>query len=451
MDVMDNKKLWDSVLVEIELALSKATFAMWFNGTSILKQDEGVVHIGVPSSFVHEWISTKYHKNILRSLRELSGGVRAIEYVITEEKEGKKKAEDSQKPVFNPTAELPLQDYYVNKDDNLNPRYTFETLIVGSFNELAHAAAQAVIKKPGQIYNPLFIYGNTGHGKTHIIQAVGNHIKTHFPGKKVFYLTSEKFAQECVNALQTGKMNAFKDKYRKYDVLIIDDVQFFSNKEKIQEELFHLFNYLHEGNHQIVFSADKHPNFIVGLEDRLKGRFGSGMVIDLPYPDLESRAEIIKKKASQQGFSLPKDVIDFLASSVEGNIRELEGILNSVICQSQLKGKELGVLEIKNLIKNNTRPKKMIAAKDIIKIIADHYNIDEMSIYDKTRRKEVVRPRQIAMYILREDCAASYPSIGQKLGGRDHTTVIHSCEKIKHELKTDPTLMQELTQIRALL
>jgi chromosomal replication initiator protein len=346
---------------------------------------------------------------------------------------------------------LPLNDYYVNKDDNLNPKYTFDSFVVGPFNELAHAAAQAILKKPGTVYNPLFIYGNTGHGKTHLIQAIGNQMKTLYPTKKVFYLTSEKFGSEYFNSIQANKVNAFKEKYRKYDMIIMDDIQFFSSKEKFQEELFHLFNNLYDNNKQIVFSSDKHPHYIPNLEDRLKSRFGAGMIVDIPTPDQESRSAILKAKAALNNFAIQHEILEYLANSIEGNIRELEGVLNSIIMQSQLKGKELTILEIKNLVKNNARPKKTVAVKDVIKTIADFYNIEEGSIYHKTRRKEVVKPRQLIMYILREDFNISYPSIGEKLGGRDHTTVIHSCEKIKDELKTNTVLSQELSQIRAMI
>jgi chromosomal replication initiator protein len=349
-----------------------------------------------------------------------------------------------------PTTELPLNDYYINKEDNLNPRYTFETFIVGPFNELAFAAAQAVVKKPGIVYNPLFIYGNTGHGKTHLIQAIGNYLKN-TANKKVYYATSEKFASDYINAVQTNKVSNFKEKYRKCDILVMDDIQFFSKTEKTQEELFHLFNTLYDNNKQIIFSSDQHPNFIPNLEDRLKSRFSAGMIIDIPAPDHESKKAILQAKCRMNSFDLSDEVFDYLASSISGNVRDLEGVLNSIIFQSQLKGKELSLLEIKNFIKNNTKPKKTLSPKEVVKIIADFYNIDEESIYEKTRRKEIIKPRQVTMYILREDFNISYPSIGQKLGDRDHTTVIHSCEKIKKDLLEDSTLVQELSQIRAMI
>lgn len=446
---MDLKQLWQNVLVEMELGVSKANFNTWFKDTRIVKEDDGVIVLSVPNAFVKEWLLTKYHSAILRNLRNLENSIHAVEYVVNKE-EGRRREDRTVKDGGN-TKELPLPEVIVNKEDNLNPRYTFETFVIGPFNELAHAAAQAVIKKPGIMYNPLFIHGSTGHGKTHLIQAIGNYVKTTFPGKKVYYMTSEQFGQDCMNALQHQKMSVFKEKYRKYDVLIVDDIQFFSDKQKFQEELFHLFNTLYDNNRQIIFSSDKHPHFITGLEDRLKSRLSAGMTVDIPPPDKESRMAIISTKAKQLGMELSNEVVDYLAHTINGNIRELEGAVNSLLMQSELKGKEISMLDVRNYIKNNIKPRKTVAVKDVVRVIADFYNIKEESIYEKTRHKEVIRPRQIIMYILREDFNISYPSIGQKLGGRDHTTVIHSCEKIKHDIKEDQELLEEIGQIRTLL
>ena len=446
---MDYKQLWQSVLVEIELSVSKANFTTWFKDTRIVKEDEGTIVVSVPNAFAKEWIIQKYHHTILKTLRNLDSSIHAVEYVVN--KEETRRREDKDMNAFG-MKELPLPpDVFINKDDNLNPRYTFETFVVGSFNELAHAAAQAVIKSPGLMYNPLFIYGSTGHGKTHLIQAIGNHVKTVSPNKKVFYMTSERFGQDCMNALQNQKMNVFKEKYRKYDVLIMDDIQFFSDKQKFQEELFHLFNTLYDNNKQIIFSSDKHPHFIPGLEERLKSRFSAGMIVDIPPPEEESRLAILTTKARQQGLLLSPDIVGYLAHSVNGNIRDLEGVINTLVVQTQLKGREITIADVRNFVKNNTKPKRNVAIKDIVKIVSDFYSIEEESIYEKTRRKEVIKPRQVIMYILREDFNISYPSIGQKLGGRDHTTVIHSCEKIKVDIKEDALLSQEINQIRNLL
>ena len=446
---MDPRQLWQNALVEIELAVSKANFTTWFKDTHIVKVEEGVVVLSVPNAFVKEWLLGRYHTMILKALRTVDTSVHAIEYVVNKEearrKEGRVLGEG-----LGMNA-LPLQEAQINKEDGLNPRYTFETFIIGPFNELAHAAARAVIKKPGITYNPLFIYGSTGHGKTHLIQAIGNYVKATSPGQKVFYMTSEKFGQDCMNALQTNKMASFKDKYRKYDVLIMDDIQFFSEKQKFQEELFHLFNTLYDNNKQIIFSSDKHPHFITGLEDRLRGRFAAGMIVDIPAPDHESRLAILTNKSKEQELVLTPEIIDFLAHTINGNIRDLEGVINTLACHSQLKGREVSLNEVRNLIKNSAKPKRNVAVKDIVKIVSDFYSIEEDSIYEKTRRKEVIKPRQVIMYLLREDFNISYPSIGQKLGGRDHTTVIHSCEKIKVDIKEDQLLFQEINQIRDLL
>jgi chromosomal replication initiator protein len=446
---MDTKKLWDSVLGTIELQVSKANFNMWFRDTHIHKQDDGVVYLAVPSVFAKEWLSSKFHKTILKYLRDFGNDVRSLEYVISKSQERKEPVEIERKLV--PAYELPLQEFYVSKDDNLNPKYTFDTFVIGPFNELAHAAAQAVIKNPGIAYNPLYIYGGTGRGKTHLMQAVGNHIKANHPAKKVFYVTSERFAVDYMNSLQLGKANQFKEKYRKYDVLIMDDVQFFSSKEKSQEEFFHLFNTLKENNKQLICSSDQHPNHMPDLEDRIKSRLGSGMIVDVAAPDYESRLIILKTKLAKQNVAISNELLEFLASSVEGNIRELEGIVNSVAMQTQLRGRELNILEVRNLIKNSAKPKKLVSIKDVVKIVSDFYNIEETNIYEKTRKKEVVKPRQVIMYLLREDMNISYPSIGEKLGGRDHTTVIHSCEKIKEDIKSNQILLQEVNHIRSLI
>lgn len=450
--MQDQKQLWDSVLVEMELNVTKASFNTWFKDTRILRHEDGAIFLSVPNAFVKEWLLNKYHNSILRHLRSASPGIHSIEYVVSKDDGKPREIPRREEAMFMaPTQELPLSDHYINKDDNLNPRYTFDTFIVGPFNELAHAASQAIIKKPGIVYNPLFIYGNTGHGKTHLIQAIGNHIKAASPEKRVLYVTSERFASDIVSAIQNNKIAQVKEKYRKYDTLIMDDIQFLSQKEKTQEELFHLFNTLYDNNKQIIFSSDKHPNLIPSIEDRLKSRFAAGMTVDIPAPDQESRASILSSKARLNNFSLSQEVIDFLAHTVVGNIRDLEGALNLILCQSQLKGRELSLNEVKNFIKTNAKPKKSISVKEVVKIVADYYQIDEENIYEKTRRKEIIKPRQVAMYLLREDFNISYPSIGQKLGGRDHTTVIHSCEKIKVDIKNDPTLSQEINQLRSMI
>jgi chromosomal replication initiator protein len=444
---MDTKQLWNTCLSEIETTVSKANFSTWFKNTSILKEDTGIIYVGVPNEFVRDWLKNKYHKLITKTIADIYENMRAVEYVITKIETNKQEVSKIL-DINKNNKELPLADLYISPEDNLNPKYHFNSFIVGSFNELAYAASQAIIENPGTKYNPFFVYGGTGLGKTHLIQAVGNKIKEKYPNKKVNYITLEKFATDFINSLQNNKANSFKEKYRKYDLLIIDDIQFIGKMEKIQEELFHTFNTFYENNKQIIFSSDKHPNYIPELADRLKSRFAAGMIVDVSEPEYESRLAILKVKLEEQAIDLSPEIIEYVASIIRGNIRELEGSLNSIICQYKLKNKPLSLSEVKNLLKNNIKPKKNVSIKDIVKTISEYYNLDESSVYEKTRRKEIVKARQVVMYLLREDFNVSYPLIGQKLGGKDHTTVIHSYLKIKEDLKNDMQLIQEIEQIR---
>lgn len=439
------KQLWDDALIHIELSITSANFKTWFKDTCVASLEGGTATIGVPSVFVKDWLADKFHGLILRTLREQSSHIRSVEYVVVPR--NARANERTRQQMFNTV--LPLEEFYINKNDNLNPKYIFDTFVVGPFNALAHTAARTVAEKPGIAYNPLFVYGKTGHGKTHLIQAVGNHLKR--MGRKVFYVTSERFTVDYFNSLQSGTANNFKDRYRQYDVLVMDDVQFLTSKEKTQEELFHLFNALHDNNKQIVFSSDVPPHLMSHMEERLRSRFTQGIIVDIPAPDLESRGAILKAKSAQNGIILDEAVVDHLSHTIEGNVRELEGALNTILCQSQLLGRVLSLEEVRQLIKNSTRSRKSLAVSEIVDKVARFYEIEAVSIYEKTRRKEIIKPRQLIMYILREDFHVSYPAIGQKLGGRDHTTVIHSCEKIRNNLKLSTDLEDELAQIRALL
>lgn len=448
MNAHNPKELWEYALTQVELSISPANFNTWFHDSSIIKIEDGIVYLGVPSQFFKDWYLKKFHTLLLKIIRDISYEFRNIEYLIVKD--------DRRKPLRMPrndhgVVELPLDDFYINKNDNLNPRYTFDTFVIGAFNELAYAASQAAIHRPGITYNPLFIYGDTGRGKTHLIQAVGNQFKKQFPGRKVFYLTSEKFAVDYTDSIQAGTANRFKDKYRQYDLLIMDDIQFLSRKEKSQEELFHLFNALYDTNKQIIFSSDRAPSAIPDIADRLRGRLASGMAVDISEPDTESRMAIVKKKAATHNVLLSNEVIEYLAMVTPGSIRELEGMINNIVCYAQVKGTAPDIAEVRQSLRTFSRPQKNISIKNVVSKVAEFYGIEEESIYEKTRRREVVRPRQVIMYLLREDFNISYPMIGVKLGGRDHTTVIHSFEKIKRELGEDNELVEEIQNIRSLL
>ncbi len=447
--MMTNRELWQNALVQIELGTTQASFRTWFRNTDVSSHDNGVVQVAVPSKIVKEWLMEKHHKLIIKALRSLDTTIRTVEYVVHRTAPSPERKQPRAQQADN--SSMDLQPMYIDKRDNLNPRYTFETFVVGPFNQLAHAASKAVLERPGLAYNPLFIYGQTGHGKTHLIQSIGNYFKKSHANKKVMYVTSERFTTDFLNAVRTGRSSDFKNQYQQYDVLIMDDVQLIANTEKTQEELFHVFNRLYDDNKQVIFSSDKHPALLPGLEERLKGRFSAGMIAEIPEPDVESRIAIIRAKIEQHGFSIPDDIIQYIAENVRGNIRELEGVLNMIVCKSQLKGKAISHADVRALIKHNVKPNKGVSIDEVVRRIATYYDVAEKSIYEKTRKKEVVKPRQIIMYILREEFSVSYPSIGEKLGGRDHTTVIHSCEKIKEELKTNNALEAEIDHIRTLI
>jgi chromosomal replication initiator protein len=405
------------------------------------------VRVGVANEFIREWFISKHSKLILKTLRDACEQVRSVEYVISKYEPAAQNKVEKKAPEHNQAL---FADVVQIKEDGLNPRYTFESFVVGPFNELAYVAAQSIINNPGTLYNPFFVHGPTGLGKTHVIQSIGNAIRKKHPYKKVYYTTLERFSSEYVQSINSNKSAFFKDKYKNYDVLILDDIQFIKGKEKTQEELFHTFNNLYDLNKQIIFSSDKHPNFINGLEDRLKSRFNAGMIVDISNPEFESRLAVLKAKTADSSVFITDEVLSYVAESIEGNIRELEGVLNIVQIQTQMKGRSLYTHEVKNLIKNNVFQKKSLGAREVIQIVAEFYSITEEMMYKKSRKKEVVHPRQVAMYILREQYDISYPSIGDKFGGRDHTTVMHSVDKVKTDLLTDKKLQEDIDELKAI-
>jgi len=455
---MDYENIWRNALVEIELNVSRANFVTWFRDTNIGGVDNGIVLLNVPSNFAQDWLGNKFHKCIINAIRNQHLDIRNVEYVIVPNTGAAQKMANKQIAAAQATQnnhqheeQLGFKELYTDKEFNLNPKYSFDSFIVGSFNEVAYAAATAVTKNIGSMYNPLFIYGGVGLGKTHLLQAMGNQIKKDNPHMRVYYMTSEQFANEYIASIENKTINAFKEKHRKYNFLIIDDIQFFSGKLKIQEEFFHVFNELYDKNNQIVFSSDKPPKHIAGLEERLRSRFEGGMIVDISQPEYESRLAILKTKVAIKGFPIEQEVLEYIAANIHDNIRELEGALNSVIGQSKIKGRILTVEDIKEVLKKNIEPAKNLTVTQVIKTVADFYEIDEKGLFEKTRRKEIVKPRQIAMFLLREDLSASYPTIGAKFGQRDHTTVIHAYKKISGEMKTSDKLIQEIKSLRELL
>lgn len=464
LSTITNDQLWKSVLAEIQLNISRANFITWFQETGIHEVKEGIVTVSVPTGFAKEWLQTKYHKAILRAVRNFSGDIKEVNYVISRisaaggtdikhEREKKKKI-DSFSPLSSQRADtdeeqLEIKELTVNPDTNLNPRYTFDSFVVGSFNELAHAAAMSIVNNPGTTYNPFFVYGGVGLGKTHLIQAIGNEIIKRNRLVKAKYTSSEKFMGEILEALKNQEMQKLKDKYRSVDLLIMDDIQFIAKTEKMQEEFFHLFNSLYEKNKQIIISSDRPPRAIPTLEERLKSRFEGGMMADIGQPDVETRITILKIKAEAKNISITEDVLRFIAEQVKTNIRELEGALNRIIINSKLTNSQISLESTKKLIaKVSFSPQKFTSAKKIIKTVAEFYDIDEKDLTNRSRKKQFVKPRQIAMFLMRNELKSSYPYIGEKLGGRDHTTAIHSCEKVTNDLKKDSQFEEEIKLIK---
>ena len=454
---MELDELWKAALGEIELQVSRANFKTWLQNTSIADKKGGVVTIAVPNSFTKEWLENKYHKFILKSLRNLESEIKEVNYqikqnLIKEDFKGKNILKEEDRVIRK---QLDFQELNVNTLTNLNPRYTFDNFVVGSFNELAQAAALAVTKNLGKKYNPLFIYGGVGLGKTHLIQALGNQVKKEDQVKKVKYVTSERFTSEVISALRSGSLRPnniddFKKRWREIDLLIIDDIQFLSGKEKTQEEFFHTFNALYDAGKQIVLSSDRPPKSIQTLEERLRSRFEGGMIADISYPDLETRIAILKSKAGEKGIMLSDEIFEYIAQNIKKNIRELEGALNRLVAANyQLNQKELNLNDAKKILNSilNT-PKKSTTLKSIIKAVAEFYDVSEKDVLERSRKKEIVKPRQVIMYLLREELKSSFPFIGLKIGGRDHTTAIHACEKIKKEIESDSNLNDEINLIK---
>lgn len=450
---MTNEELWQAALAEIELSISKANFITWFKNTSILSNKDDVVVVGVPNGFAKEWLENKYNIYILRALRNIQPATKSVTCAIAAPPESARKKESQymvDAVVAPKRTAFTANVANINFESNLNPKYTFDNFIVGGNNELARAACFAVSQNLGRIYNPLFIYGGVGLGKTHLIQSIGNEILMRDPNHKIKYVTSERFTTELIDSIKNQKINEFKEYYQKMDLLIIDDIQFISGKEKTQEEFFHIFNYLYQLNKQIVLSSDRAPKAIQILEERLRSRFEGGMIADVSKADFETRVAILRRKISDEGIQIDDEALEFIAINIKNNIRELEGALNRVVVSAQLTNREITLdfaeKQLSELISSGK--KKGITHKHIISIVSDFYDINPSDLIAKNRKKEVVRPRQIAMYLMRSELQFSYPGIGEKLGGRDHTTAMHAYEKIIQGLENDKKLVEELTSIK---
>lgn len=453
---MEQDKLWQAVLGDIEITLSRGNYLTWFKNTQLIKHDGEKLVIGVPNVFIKQQLEKKYNDLVTETLQKNGVSNVTIEYKI--QSVVRRTEADEVISLPSPTATLssqqsqstakPVSSISHAYRPGINERYTFESFIVGSGNELAYAACQAVAANPGTKYNPLFLYGGVGIGKTHLIQAVGNEVIANNPNARVVYANTEQFVQEFVDALRYKKNTDFADHYRGADVLIIDDVQFLAGKEKIQEEFFHTFNALHQSNKQIIISSDKPPREIPTLEERLRSRFVWGMSIDMQNPDFETRCAILQIKSESHNVQLPSDVVDYLATNVSTNIRELEGALNQLLAFCEMRALEPNLAIASGLLGNaQTRPKHL-SARQIIERCARHYQVSVEDIVGPKRDKDIVVPRQIAMYMLRSELHLSFPKIARELGRKDHTTAIHSVEKIEKEQRIDADMRNALAEIK---
>ena len=456
-NIMDLKKLWEKALASIELQISKPNFLTWFRNSRLVEKNDGtgVVVIGVNNNFSKEWIQSKYNKIILEALQEIDGGINRIEYVVVGSGVGSEAIPPSiQKHSFSlPSQQKEIGGLAADPETNLHPRYSFKSFVVGSSNELAYAASVAISKDVGKKYNPFFVYGGTGLGKTHLIQATGNEIVKNYHGRiRVKYVPSEKFVNDVVWAIRSKRMDDVKNKYRTIDVLIIDDIQFIGGKERSEEEFFHTFNILYQNNKQIIISSDRPPSAIPTLEERLRSRFEGGMIADITYPDYEMKLAIIKNKIQEKGVELPDNVCHLIASKIQRNVREIEGIINKLHFYQEFKGAVIDTKAAEEII-NSTLQQNVVAINpgQIIKVVGQFFEITQNEIINKSRRREVVLPRQITMFLLRDMLGMSYPDIGDKMGKRDHTTAIHSCKKIIEDINKNPTLNQKILMIKDML
>lgn len=453
---MTTHEIWQAVLAEFELSLSKAHFTTWFKNTGISDYTDGKALICVPNSFTKSWLEKKHHSQIIKILERVTGKpIKKIDYVVDNIKNIKN--EEFKVTEAAPQISTSTNPLYNNQRKNtlvqqfgLNPKYTFETFVVGKGNELAHAAAQAVARRPGDSYNPLFIYGGVGLGKTHLIQAIGQTMLETNPQTKILYVSSEKFTNEFVSSVKEGRAKEFKDRYRNVDLLLIDDIQFIGGKEQTQEEFFHTFNELHQQGKQVVLTSDRPPKAIPALEDRLRSRFEWGMIADIAAPDLETRLAILQLKAQEKDFKIDEKLIQFIATNIQNNIRELEGALNKIIAYHELKNIAPTEETLKQVLSSFAEQsmKRSLTPREVITTVASYFDISIEDVLGKSREKKLAFPRQIIMFLLREELKLSYPNIGDELGGRDHTTAMHAHTKISTNIDNDLKLKQDLEMIK---
>jgi chromosomal replication initiator protein len=453
---MDAKQVWRAALGELQVSLSPANFETWLRDTHLVDVDDQRFRIAVPNGFAKDWLETRYRSLISQTLARVVGYSVQVEFVVSGAGDAQGSGQDpavASQPVRVEPTRVGAPEGAAGGATNLNPRYHFSNFIVGSANRLAHAASLSVAERPGHAYNPLFLYGGVGLGKTHLMHAIGNAVAQKFPRKRVVYATSEKFTNEFITSIQQGKIDEFRARYRRIDLLLIDDIQFIADKERTQEEFFHTFNTIHEDGKQIVLSSDRPPKAILTLEERLRSRFEWGLIADLTAPDLETRIAILRAKAEEQGTPITSDVIEFIARKVVSNIRELEGALNRIVAYASMGAMPISI-ELAQAVLSNVlyNPKKrQVTPERIAQAVSNYYGVSMDALQGQKREKSIVVPRQIAMFLMREETDVSLLRIGAELGGRDHSTVLHACDKINREMQVNDEMRREVAAVRELI
>lgn len=449
MTVNDHLSVWKSCLLKIKENVSMMTYNTWFLPIKPIELNESTLKVQIPSQFFWEWIDEHFNGLISRSITDVLGRDAKLTYIISEDIPVVETHVNGNGNISSNSSEKPKTKHTF--ESNLNPRYTFDNFIKGEGNQLARAAAGAISDNPGGTsFNPLFLYGGVGLGKTHLIQAIGNQIVKNFPEKKVIYLSSDIFTVEFVESIQTNRVNEFSNFYRSMDVLIIDDIQFLIGKEKTQDLFFHIFNTLHQSRKQIILSSDKPPKDLKGLDERLISRFQWGLTADIQPPELETRIAILKRKAESYGMVVSNEILEYIASNITSNIRELEGCLIKLLASVSLSSKEITFDLAKKTVKEIATDRKTstLTIETITKVVCEHLGVAENKIRDKTRKKEIVLARQVAMYLAKELTLSSLKTIGLHFGGRDHSTVIHACNSIEDMKNKDTTLNNVIDEIR---
>jgi len=450
---MDLQALWQVALGELELTLSKANFTTWFKNTFISCFENGKIVVAVPNTFTKAWLEKKYHDAIARALRNATNqNVREVTYRVEVKNTTVLPLEHLVAELENaaPSREIHAETSEPVNDLGLNPRYVFQNFVVGKNNELAHAACMAVAAEPGKVYNPLFLYGGVGMGKTHLLQAIGQHVLQLKPTARVRYVTCERFTNEFINSVRHGRASEFKDMYRNVDVLLIDDIQFLTGKEGTQEEFFHTFNALHQNNKQIVIASDRPPKEIQTLENRMLSRLEWGMIADITKPDFETRVAILQSKARDKNHPLSTEILHAIAGNIQSNVRELEGALNKIIAYHQFKNIQPTLASVQILLQSFIPQvcKRNVTPRHLLEIIGTYYEVPMDQLLGKSRERRFAFPRQVAMYLLREEIKCSFPAIGEHLGSRDHTTAMHACDKIGGLVVNDEQLRRDLSLLR---